>query len=429
MLKLGCIADDFAAGRDLAANLASAGMRVTQTLGIPGGPLDSPAEAAVVTLKTRHGRSGDAVVRALNALVWLKAQGAKRFYFCFSPTFDSVFTGRARGNIGPVIEALMNALDTDFTVVVPAYPDQGLRLLRAHLFVDNLLLNESAMGRDPRTPMTDANLLRVLQAQTKQQVVLIDHVSVTSSSIAIQERMVEYRLGHVPMALIDAGTNEDLIRIGHAVKSLPLSTGSAGLGLALPQNFDILPSAEVSQLPPADGLKAILCGSCSEASNRQVQHFLASGQPAMSLDVLKLAKFGAEKMTQAVVAWATPLLPKGPVLVYSTADAAAIEAAKSLLGVSNAAALIEQCLILVARGLLTKGVRQLVMGGSDTAVACLRALDVRQMQVGPQIDPGVSWCFSPLGTEKVDGLHFAVKPGPSGTDDLFTRAFDASSPA
>lgn len=429
MLKLGCIADDFTAGADLACNLVSAGMRVTQTLGIPSRPLDSPTDAAVVTLKTRHGRPGDAVVRAMDALVWLKAQGASRFYFCFSPSFDSVFAGDARGNIGPVIDALMNALDTDFTVVVPAYPDKGVRLLRGHLFIDNVLLDESPMGRDPRTPMTDPNLLRVLQAQTTQKVVLIDHVSVTTSSVAIQERMVEFRLGHVPVALIDAGTNEDLIRIGRAVKSLPLSAGSAGLGLALPQNFRLLPSEEANKLPSAEGLQALLCGSCSETSTRQVRHFAATGQPTLSLDILKLAKFGAEKMAQVILAWATPLLSKGPVLVYSTADAAAIETAKSLLGLSNAAPLIERCMILVTQGFMEKGVRQLVIGGTDTALACLRSLDVRQMQVGPQIDPGVSWCFSPLGTGKIDGLHFAVKPGSSGADDLFTRAFDGIAPA
>ena len=424
MLKLGCIADDFSAARDLANSLVTAGMRVTQTLGVPRTPLDLLADAAVVTLKSRYSRPGDAVVRALDALVWLKTQGAKHFYFCFSPTFDSLFNGNTRGNIGPVVEALMNALGADFTVVVPAFPDHGIALLKGHLFVNGALLSESAMASHPRTPMTNSNLLRVLQAQTTHQVALIDHLAVNASSVEVQERMVQLRLSELRVALIDAATNDDLMRIGHAVKGLALATGSAGLGLALPQNFDIAPSTAARHLPRPKGRGAVLCGSCTETSNRQVQYFHAAGHPAMALDPLKVSKFGADKVAQAALAWATPLLAKGPVLLYSTADEASKEAVKNLLGVNNAGLLIEQCMAHIARGMVALGVRQLVMGGTDTGVACLRGIGLRQLQIGPQIEPGVPWSYSPLTVDDPDGLHLVVKPGALGTDDFFARAFD-----
>ena len=74
MLKLGCITDDFAGARDLGLSLVSAGMRVIQTLGVPHAPLDTLADGVVVTLKSRYASPGDAVFRALDALVWLKSQ-------------------------------------------------------------------------------------------------------------------------------------------------------------------------------------------------------------------------------------------------------------------------------------------------------------------------------------------------------------------
>ena len=144
----------------------------------------------------------------------------------------------------------------------------------------------------------------------------------------------------------------------------------------------------------------------------------------MALDPLKVSKFGADKVAQAALAWATPLLAKGPVLLYSTADEASKEAVKNLLGVNNAGLLIEQCMAHIARGMVALGVRQLVMGGTDTGVACLRGMGLRQLQIGPQIEPGVPWSYSPLTVDDPDGLHLVVKPGALGTDDFFARAFD-----
>jgi 3-dehydrotetronate 4-kinase len=445
-LKLGCIADDFGNARDLAVRLAAGGMRVVQTLGIPTTVVDEEADAVVVSLKSRYMRPRDAVFRAIDALVWLRAQGAERFYFCFSPTFNSRFTGEQRGNIGPVIEALMTALDTDFTVLVPASPSQGVTQAKGYLFVGDVLLNETGLESLPESPMTDANLVRVLRAQTSQKVALIDHVMVQDSSIAIQECLAGSRLSRVRMALVDASTDEDLERITDAAKNLPLLTGSAGLGLAWPQAFGMEPSAHATALPPREGFQAILCASCEDTSLRQVEQFHAAGLPAMALDPIKLSKFGPQKVAQAAMAWAGPLLAKGPVMLYSSASASSREAMGSLLGVANAGTLIEDCMAHIARGLVSLGVRQLVFGGTDTGIACLRGLGIRQLNIGEALDPMSSWCYglmapvmtakavdpgaSPLSTAAPaappvgSGLHVVIKPGKRGVDDYFCRVFD-----
>ena len=118
-ILLGCIADDFTGATDLANNLVRAGMRVVQTIGVPTQPLDADADAVVVALKSRTLPKAQAVAQSLAALAWLQAQGAQQIYFKYCSTFDST----AQGNIGPVTEALMDALGTDFTVATPAFPD------------------------------------------------------------------------------------------------------------------------------------------------------------------------------------------------------------------------------------------------------------------------------------------------------------------
>ncbi|MDB5892973.1 MAG: hypothetical protein JWQ88_504, partial [Rhodoferax sp.] len=118
---LGCIADDFTGATDLANNLVRAGMRAVQTIGVPTAALDTQADAVVVALKSRTLPVAEAVAQSLQALAWLRAQGARQIYFKYCSTFDST----AEGNIGPVAEALMDALGTDFTIATPAFPDNG----------------------------------------------------------------------------------------------------------------------------------------------------------------------------------------------------------------------------------------------------------------------------------------------------------------
>lgn len=220
-IKLGCIADDFTGATDLANNLVRAGMRTVQAIGVPAGPLETPADAVVVALKTRTLPAAEAVAQSLAALAWLRAQGAGQIYFKYCSTFDST----PAGNIGPVADALMTALDTDFTIATPAFPDNQRTVFKGYLFAGDVPLNESGMRDHPLTPMTDANLVRVLAAQTRRKVGLIDYAVVARGARAIHDRIDELRQAGVEIAIVDAISNDDLLALGSAAKGMPLVTG------------------------------------------------------------------------------------------------------------------------------------------------------------------------------------------------------------
>ena len=412
---LGCIADDFTGATDLANNLVRSGMRVVQTIGVPSGPLNAEVDAVVVALKSRTIAAADAVAQSLDALRWLQAQGAQQIYFKYCSTFDST----PEGNIGPVTEALMDALGMAFTIATPAFPDNGRTVFKGYLFAGNVLLNESGMQNHPLTPMTDPNLVRVMQAQTKRKVGLLDHTVVARGPEAIRERIATLQAEGVGVAIVDATSNYDLLRLGPALKGMPLVTAGSGVAIGLPANWGLAPSSTASQLPPAQGLRAIVSGSCSQATNRQVAHFKAQGLPALALDPLALTG-DTDTLVAQVMAWAQPLLPQGPVLVYSTAEPAAVKAIQARLGVAEAGALVEHALAAVARALAQAGVQQLVVAGGETSGACVQALGITQLQIGPQIDPGVPWCHA---RGEAGSLHIALKSGNFGTDDFFTKAF------
>ncbi len=422
-LLLGCIADDFTGATDLANNLVRAGMRVVQTIGVPQKPLDSPldlaVDAVVVALKSRTIGPADAVAQSLAALRWLQAQGAQQFYFKVCSTFDST----PQGNIGPVTDALMDALNAGFVAVTPAFPDNQRAVFKGHLFVGDVLLSDSGMRNHPLTPMTDANLVRVLQAQTQRRVGLIEHGVVARGAAAIAERMVQLQRDGVAMAIVDAIRNDDLVQLGQALKGHKLVTAGSGVAIGLPANWALTPSPGAAVLPAAGGLKAIVSGSCSVATNGQVAHARSAGMPVFEVDPLQLAA-GTDVAAQAL-AWARERLAAGPVLITATAEAAQLQAVQAQLGAALAGELVEHTLAAIGRGLVQLGVRQLVVAGGETSGAVVQALGITQLQIGAQIDPGVPWCaaLSPAADGKL--VHITLKSGNFGTADFFSKAFAA----
>ncbi|WP_027014264.1 3-oxo-tetronate kinase [Comamonas composti] len=421
-IALGCIADDFTGATDLANNLVRAGMRVVQSIGLPDAPVDDGVDAVVIALKSRTIAPEEAVAQSLLALQWLRSQGpsgrAPQIYFKYCSTFDST----ARGNIGPVAEALMDALGCGFTIATPAFPDNQRTVFKGHLFVGDVLLSDSGMRHHPLTPMTDANLVRVLQAQTRRRVGLIEHATVAAGEAAVRARIAALQAEGVSMAIVDAVSNDDLLRLGPALKDMALVTAGSGVAIALPANFGIRPTPQAASLPAACGLQAVVSGSCSVATNAQVAHFIASGRPALAVDPLRIAA-GEDEVGKAL-AWARQHLDSGPVLVYSTAESSAVKAVQGRLGAEQAGALVEQTIAAIARGLVALGVRQLVVAGGETSGACVQALQIAQMRIGPQIAPGVPWCHAMPPTAP-DGLHITLKSGNFGAEDFFTQAFAA----
>jgi uncharacterized protein YgbK (DUF1537 family) len=469
---LGCIADDFTGATDLANNLVRAGMRVAQTIGVPATPAAQAGlgevDAVVVALKSRTAPVDEAVAQSLAACRWLRAGGAQQIYFKVCSTFDST----PRGNIGPVAQALMARLAaesaapsastgagtasaegsqagseagpgalpspgpetgprvTDFAIVTPAFPENGRTVFKGHLFVGDVLLSDSPMRHHPLTPMTDASLVRVMQAQLSDgaRCGLIEHRTVAQGASAVRERIAALRAQGVAFAVADAVGDADLHVLAQAVRDLALVVAGSGLAIGIPALHGLAPRAEAAALPPASGACAVVSGSCSAATNAQVADFIARSPAgadradrAFAVDPLRLA--AGEDVAGQALAWAAPRLNDRPVLVYATAAPDAVKAVQAQLGAERAGALVEQALARVAQGLVAAGVGQLLVAGGETSGACVQALGVNTLRIGPQIDPGVPWCHATPPT-RPQGLHLALKSGNFGGTDFFTRAFE-----
>ena len=418
-LRLGCIADDLTGATDLANALARRGMHVVQTIGAPapGDPVPE-AEAIVVAMKSRTNPAAEAVAMSLAACRWLKQAGARQFYFKYCSTFDST----DQGNIGPVADALLQELDADFTIACPAFPETGRTIYLGHLFVGRQLLSDSPMRNHPLTPMTDANLVRVLGRQTRGKVDLVPIATMRQGAAAVRAAFDALTKSGVRYAITDAVEDNDLLVLGEACAGLKLVTGGSGAAIGLPENFrraGLIPKRDaVEALPAVGGLGAVLAGSASQATLGQVAAMRAK-HPAFNLDPFKIAEDATGSVAEALD-WARPKLQAGPVLIYASAPPDQVAAVQAKLGREHAGALIEEVLAKIARGLVQAGVRRLVVAGGETSGAVVQGLGVKALRIGPQIDPGVPATLS-IGEPR---LALALKSGNFGGEDFFTKALD-----
>jgi len=423
---LGCIADDFTGATDLANMLVRGGMRTVQTIGVPGSDEPVEADALIVALKSRTIPAAEAVAQSLAALDWLRAQGCRQFFFKYCSTFDSTDAG----NIGPVADALLDALSGSagqsqggadaFAIACPAFPENGRTIFRGYLFVGDVLLNESGMENHPLTPMTDANLVRVLQRQTESKVGLVRYDRVAQGVAAVRESFDALRRDGVRMAITDALSDADLHALGEACAELTLITGGSGIAIGLPANFRraglLAKTTDAGQLPLIEGLSVVLAGSASKATNAQVAAWRES-RPAFRIDPLAAAR-GEPVVEQALAFAREHFAGNQPVLIYATATPDEVKAVQRELGVEQAGHLVERTLASIARGLRELGVRKFVVAGGETSGAVVQALDVHTLRIGAQIDPGV-----PATATTGDApLALALKSGNFGATDFFVKA-------
>jgi uncharacterized protein YgbK (DUF1537 family) len=419
MALLGVIADDFTGATDIAGMLVKAGMRTVQAIGIPdsGMALDD-ADALVVALKSRTILASEAVAQSLQALAELQRRGCRQFFFKYCSTFDSTDAG----NIGPVADALLDALKSDLTIFCPAFPANARTIFNGYLFVGPVLLSESGMRNHPLTPMTDPSLVRVLQRQTSRKVGLVPLAIVQAGADAVRRDFARLREAGTTHAIVDAVADSDLLTIGRACADLPLVTGGSGVSLGLPDNFrraGLLPETRsAATMPPVSGHAAILAGSCSTATLGQIADFEKRG-PVWRLDVVAACE-GKEVVAPAL-AWALRRLGSEPVLLSASGTPDAVKAVQAQFGVEASSQRIEAAMAGLARGLVAAGVARLVVAGGETAGAVVHALGARALRIGPEIDPGVPWTTATVADGRTVAL--ALKSGNFGATDFFTKAF------
>lgn len=412
MLLLGGIADDLTGAVELAGMLAAGGARVALTVGEAEPVAPQGEDAIVVALRSRVAPPEQARAAVAQAAEALLGADARQIFFKYCATFDST----PRGNIGPCADLLLERTGADFTLYAPSFPEADRTVYRGHLFVGDQLVSNSPKRLDPLTPMTEPDLVRVLQAQTPRRVGLLPLPVVAAGPEAIARRVAELRAQGVVHAIADALEEAHLAALAAASADWPLATGNSNLASHYPAIWrarGLLRAGPSPALPPREGHAAVLAGSCADRTREQVEQF-GQSHPVLRLDLTTGIS------VEAALDWAAPRLRQGPVCITTAGDPASVEAAQQALGREGAAHRAEALLGGIARGLVAAGVRRMLVAGGETSGAVVRALGIGRLAVAPYEAAGIGLCSA----EAPVPLALCLKSGKLGPVDMFARVLE-----
>ncbi|AOV96819.1 hypothetical protein A9798_07495 [Edwardsiella hoshinae] len=416
MIHLGVIADDFTGATDIASFLVENGVATVQFNGVPSQEAPPMCRALVISLKIRACPPHQAIAQALRALAWLQRQGCHQFYYKYCSTFDS----SAQGNIGPVTDALMQALRLPFTVLSPALPINGRTVYQGYLFVMDRLLAESSMRHHPLNPMRDSYLPRLMEAQASGRCAVIPLQTLARGADATRQALAALRQEGYRYAVLDATEEHHLHIQGEAVADLALLTGASGLAIGLVRRWAHRTAAPHSAGYPRNGRAIVLSGSCSAMTQRQVAHY-ATRAPWRQIEVDRCLTLAArQRYADELSEWALaqPAADAAP-LISATVPVPQLTQIHAQYG-PRASQAVEALFSALSERLAAGGIVRFIVAGGETAGAVSQALGVSGFYIGPSIAPGVPW-VNALNKP----LSLALKSGNFGTEAFFSHAQSA----
>lgn len=417
-LLLGCFGDDFTGSSDAASFIKKAGLNTMLINGVPKGDMIIPegVEAIVIALKTRTEEVQYAVSDSIKAYNWLKEKGIEHIYDKYCSTFDSTKSG----NIGPVIDSILEKYNLKYTILCPALPINKRTVKDGIIYVDGIPLAQSHMRNHPLTPMLESDIEKLMKPQGKYPCFRLDY------------RMLELPDKIIMNCISDFGKNKshfyvitDFIEENHAEKiadlfyNLNLLTGGSGLltelGKHLKTNRADNNDNNVRSRIPGKGI--IFAGSCSKATLSQISSFISSGGVSIKMDPQELLSGDNEIET----IWENILRNNyDELLIYSSEGPNKILENQKIFGKNKVSEKLEQSMAEIAQRAVNIGYKRIIVGGGETSGSITKKLGFDSYYIGEDIAPGV-----PIMVPIQDpSIRLILKSGNFGQDDFFIRALN-----
>nr|WP_294662258.1 3-oxo-tetronate kinase [uncultured Blautia sp.] len=406
---LGCIADDFTGASDAASFLAKRGIRTILLNGTPDGDREiGDAQAVVVALKTRTMETAKAVEETLQAAAWLKEKNAQQIYIKYCSTFDST----REGNIGPIMDALLETYHIPYSVLCPSLPVNGRTVENGRLYVNGVPLDESPMKNHPLTPMWDSDLVNLMEAQSRYKCVKVGHITEENQKQKIDE-VQEFQGEHDHFYIIpDYSNEEDARNIVKVFGNLEILSGGSGLLEYLAEKYTES-NTEKTPETATDGKALLLAGSCSVATRNQIAYIQEKGVLSVKMDPIALMQ---NRQSEEEL-WNFIRENPSEVLVYSSDDPQAVKEVQKL-GKDKAAVLLERTTANLAKRAVENGFTRIIVAGGETSGAVTKALGYDAYEIGESVAPGVP-VMTPLNSKNI---RLVLKSGNFGDVDFMEKA-------
>jgi len=408
----GCIADDFAGAADAASFFKKGGLKTILYNGIPkaGTVLDSDTKAVVLALEIRNIEKNEAVEISLNALEYLKSINVNQYYYKYCSTFNSTL----KGNIGPVSDALMDALGENKTILCPAFPINNKVVERGRLFVDGVPLDESNMRNHPLNPMWDSEIGELMRPQSNRECINVDIEEMLEEDEEVWNRLNAFEEQKGKYYIVpDYVEERNADRIIELFGSLKLLTGGSGIIEKLARSSIGL-TAEYANESSTDGKAIIISGSCSKATIEQCERFIADGGKAFKIDSIRLLY---EKLTVGDLWNFVAENSDETVLIYSSESEENVRY-NQRHGVKEISDSLEKAMAELAELVLKNGYTRIIVAGGETSGTVTQKLGFNSYLIGESVSPGVP-IMIPTDNRNI---RLVLKSGNFGEENFFLKA-------
>lgn len=404
--KLGVIADDFTGASDAASFLEKSGNSTILLTKLPE-KLQQDVDCIVVALKIRSVEVNKAITEVKKVLDFFEMNGINQVYYKYCSTFDST----KEGNIGPVMDYLLERLETKYTILCPSLPVNGRTVKEGILKVNGIPLAETSMKDHPLNPMWDSYIPNLMKNQSRYKCYPVSKKLLSSKNdfeLFLSKLNEEDHYYLVP----DYENKEDGKLIYDMFKDLKVLSGGSGLLEHLEKNES---DKKYYDRPLSEQKAIIICGSCSEMTRKQINVFKRKSPYVYSIN----SKFLLDKKVEIgdYVDELLKNLPE-PSLVYSDGCETKLNKNDDTFKVESQ--LMEQFLSELALNAKNKGFNKIIVAGGETSGAVTLKLDYSSFYVGDSVAPGVP-VLIPVENENI---RLILKSGNFGDEDFFIKALE-----
>ncbi|WP_171652440.1 four-carbon acid sugar kinase family protein [Paenibacillus foliorum] len=433
-MEIAIIADDLTGANDTGVQLARRGLRtsVLLKLGSDASINDREMlEAVVIDTDSRASSQEEAYMQVRAASEYIKQSGCKVIY----KKMDSTM----RGNIGPELDAVYDALAPDFIGIAPAFPQSGRLVRDGILYVNGKPVHETAAGIDPKTPVRESHIPSLLRSQTGRTIGHIGYMDISKGIAYIQQKLNLFHNQQIRYVVFDTTSDADLKTIASCLEQTQFNVvwaGSAGLANYVPLSKSDVPAIcleqndELATIPKQSVLLVI--GSVNEQSRKQLDFLLNHHDSVKAVKLQSHTAVEGSTMKglelDRVCREAEQALQQGlDVVIFSSGDKTDIDEANEAgirVGLNPTAVsqriadTLGEAAVYLMNHYSLQGV---IMTGGDTAKQVCLHWEASRFDLLDEIESGV-----PIGLligEK-SSVNAITKSGGFGTEQVLFRAIE-----
>lgn len=400
---IGCIADDFTGAADVCSFLVREGAKVLFLNNIPKTTKEIDAEVIVVALKIRTEDKAIAINKVKETLDFFDKLKVTRMFYKYCSTFDS----SSEGNIGPILDYMLEARGKKYTVVSPALPENNREVFNGYLFADETLLSEGSMSNHPLTPMKDSNLVRLLNAQSKYEAYSLNHRMINDDKFDISNFVNDIKKNKFYI-IPDYYEGLDVDKLINFFGDLDILSGSSVfIRDRYRYIFDSKNSLSFQENEKNNEKVVLLSGSLSNQTKKQIEKFIMDGG--------EVQKINGSIINEGFINLCIERIKKDNknILFYSER-----ENYKDNDELIQAAKKIEEFFSVISKEAYESGINNIIVAGGETSGAVVESLPFEVYKAIDVVDYGIPILESNDDNE----FKLILKSGNFGGDDFFQKS-------